>query len=210
MDEMASQITSLTIVYSTVSKNISHLRVTGLCAPWPVNSRHKWPVTRKCFHLMTSSWPFCRCRRERSQILIHMSVALLLAHLIFLVGIKRTHSRVNLPKYTNQTAQNPYHCVFCVHEIVYFTVVIVSAISRVKIRNHDSSHPIIASTPICAIFWYDILIRSTTRINPSFICGHDDDLGLHRIHMYTRSLSPTQHQIHWSCLLAVPCNIRPI
>ena len=23
---------------------------------WPVNSPHKWPVTRKCFHLMTSSW----------------------------------------------------------------------------------------------------------------------------------------------------------
>ena len=22
---------------------------------WPVNSPHKWPVTRKCFHLMTSS-----------------------------------------------------------------------------------------------------------------------------------------------------------
>ena len=22
----------------------------------PVNSPHKWPVTRKCFHLMTSSW----------------------------------------------------------------------------------------------------------------------------------------------------------
>ena len=25
---------------------------------WPVNSPHKGPVTRKCFHLMTSSW--CR------------------------------------------------------------------------------------------------------------------------------------------------------
>ena len=23
---------------------------------WSVNSPHKWPVTRKCFHLMTSSW----------------------------------------------------------------------------------------------------------------------------------------------------------
>ena len=25
---------------------------------WPVNSPHKGPVTRKCFHLMTSSWSF--------------------------------------------------------------------------------------------------------------------------------------------------------
>ena len=23
---------------------------------WPVNSPHKWPATRKCFHLMLSSW----------------------------------------------------------------------------------------------------------------------------------------------------------
>ena len=42
------------------SKKTSKLRVTGLCVRgihrWPVNSPHKWPVTRKCFHLMTSSW----------------------------------------------------------------------------------------------------------------------------------------------------------
>ena len=40
------------------SKKTSKLRVTGLCvgnSPWPVNSPHKGPVTRKCFHLMTSS-----------------------------------------------------------------------------------------------------------------------------------------------------------
>ena len=57
MSAMASQITSLTIVYSTVysrhrSKKTSKLRVTGLCAgnsPGPVNSPHKGPVTRKMF-----------------------------------------------------------------------------------------------------------------------------------------------------------------
>ena len=41
------------------SKITSKLRVTGLCegnSPGPVNSTHKGPVTRKCFHLMTSSW----------------------------------------------------------------------------------------------------------------------------------------------------------
>ena len=34
------------------SKKTSKLRVNGLCArnsPWPVNSPHKWPVTRKLF-----------------------------------------------------------------------------------------------------------------------------------------------------------------
>ena len=57
MSTMASQITSITIVYSTVysrrrSKKTSKLRVTGLCAgnsPGPVNSPYKGPVTRKMF-----------------------------------------------------------------------------------------------------------------------------------------------------------------
>ena len=57
MTTMASQITSLTMVYSTVysdanQKKISKLRITGLCvgnSPEPVNSPHKGPVTRKMF-----------------------------------------------------------------------------------------------------------------------------------------------------------------
>ena len=42
------------------SKKTSKLRVTGLSVGvihrWPVDSPHKWPVTRKCFHLLTSAW----------------------------------------------------------------------------------------------------------------------------------------------------------
>ena len=56
MSLMASQITSLTIVYSTVysrlrSNKTSKLRVTGLRGihRWPLNSSHKGPVTRKMF-----------------------------------------------------------------------------------------------------------------------------------------------------------------
>ena len=61
MGAIASQITSLAIVYSTIfqaeikhqaSKKTSKLRVTGLYAgnsPGPVNSPHKWPVTRIMF-----------------------------------------------------------------------------------------------------------------------------------------------------------------
>ena len=53
MSAMASQITSLTIVYSTVysrrrSEKSSKLRVTGLVRGihrWPVNSPHKWILT---------------------------------------------------------------------------------------------------------------------------------------------------------------------
>ena len=55
MTTMASQITSLTIVYSIVYSQIKEnikAPVTGLCAgnsPGPVNSPHKGPVTRKMF-----------------------------------------------------------------------------------------------------------------------------------------------------------------
>ena len=56
MGAVASQITSLKIVYSTVysdadKKKTSKLRVT-LCGEFtgkPVNSPQKWPVTRKVF-----------------------------------------------------------------------------------------------------------------------------------------------------------------
>ena len=55
MSVIASQITSLAIVYSTWlfgrrSKKTSKLRVTGLCAgksPEAGEFPHKWPVTRK-------------------------------------------------------------------------------------------------------------------------------------------------------------------
>ena len=55
MGAMASQITSLTIVYSTVysgagqSKHQSSASLAFLWGIRPVNSPHKWPVTRKMF-----------------------------------------------------------------------------------------------------------------------------------------------------------------
>ena len=64
MDAIASQITSLIIVYSIVYSDADqrkHHSFASLAVVWwihrgPVNSPHKWPGTRKCFHLMTSSW----------------------------------------------------------------------------------------------------------------------------------------------------------
>ena len=66
MGTMASQITSITILYWTVLSGADQRKhqssaslafVRGIHR-WPVNSPHKWPVTRKCFHLMTSSCCF--------------------------------------------------------------------------------------------------------------------------------------------------------
>ena len=57
MGTMASQITSLTIVYSTVYSGVDEIKhqssaslafVRGIHRG-PVNSPHKWPVTRKMF-----------------------------------------------------------------------------------------------------------------------------------------------------------------
>ena len=57
MGVIASQITSITIVYSTVYSDADqrkHHRSASLSFVWgihrsPVNSPHKWPVTRKMF-----------------------------------------------------------------------------------------------------------------------------------------------------------------
>ena len=60
---IVSQITSLTIVYSSVYSGADQRKhqssaslsfVWGIHR-WPVNSPHKGPVTRKSFHFMTSS-----------------------------------------------------------------------------------------------------------------------------------------------------------
>ena len=57
MGAMASQITSLTIVCSTVYSGADQRKYQGSASlafvrgihRWPVNSPHKWPVTRKMF-----------------------------------------------------------------------------------------------------------------------------------------------------------------
>ena len=69
MTTMESQITSLTVVYSTVYSDADerkHQSSASLAFVWGIH-RHRWiPCTKgqlcgKCFHLMTSSW-CVRCR----------------------------------------------------------------------------------------------------------------------------------------------------
>ena len=64
MIAMASQITGVSMVCSAVSSGAdqrTHQSSASIAFVreihrWPVNSAHKGPVTRKMFHLMTSSW----------------------------------------------------------------------------------------------------------------------------------------------------------
>ena len=73
MRAIASQITSLTIVYSTVYSDANQRKYQSSASlafvrriyRGPVNSPHKWPVTRKCFHLMTS---LCHHRNKRCHV----------------------------------------------------------------------------------------------------------------------------------------------
>ena len=67
MGAIASQITSLTIVYSTVYSGADqriHKSYASLAFVWGihrglVNSPHQWPVTRKCFYWIMSSCSRC-------------------------------------------------------------------------------------------------------------------------------------------------------
>ena len=64
MSAMASQITRLMIVYSTVYSGVDQRKHQSSASlafvreihRWLVNFPHKGPVTRKIFHLITSSW----------------------------------------------------------------------------------------------------------------------------------------------------------
>ena len=69
---LASQITVILMVCSTICSGADQRKhqssallafVRGVHR-WPVNPLHKGPVTRKCFHLMTSSWQILVCRFE--------------------------------------------------------------------------------------------------------------------------------------------------
>ena len=78
MGTVASQITILTIVYTTVYSDADqskHQSSASLAFVWaihrgPVNSPHKWPVTRKMFpfdddimvvQMSPHGWPFLSC-----------------------------------------------------------------------------------------------------------------------------------------------------
>ena len=53
---VASQITSLTIVYSTVYSGADQRKYQSSASLAFVRGIHQWPVTQKCFLLMTLSW----------------------------------------------------------------------------------------------------------------------------------------------------------
>ena len=76
MSSMASQITSLTIVYSTVYSCAAQRKHQSSASPafirgshrWPVNSPHKWQATRKMFpfdDVIMGCKPSCEIRARK-------------------------------------------------------------------------------------------------------------------------------------------------
>ena len=95
MDTTASQITSLTIVYATVYSDIDqrkHQSSASLAFVWgihrgPVNSSHKWPVTRKMFPFDDVNMNLVHCKLHFASLTLHVTVALKWQYL-FAVGAK--------------------------------------------------------------------------------------------------------------------------
>ena len=85
MGAMVSQITGLTIVYSTIYSGTDQRKhqssasltfVRGIHR-WPVNSSHKWPVARKMFPLydVIMEWLVRKCAQYYTQIQWRLSFA---------------------------------------------------------------------------------------------------------------------------------------
>ena len=110
MGAMASQITSLTTVYSTVHSDAYHRKHQGSASlafvlgihRWPVNSPHKWPVTRKMFPFDDVIMLF------RGRWVDIMSLHKCLPHCWPLLrGIRRS------PIFPQRTSDAEFGCLFC-------------------------------------------------------------------------------------------------
>ena len=84
MGAIASQITSLTIVYSTVYSDADqrkHQSSASLAFVWgihrgPVNSPHKWPVTRKMFPFDDVIMVWITAEGNKENIIVFISVSI--------------------------------------------------------------------------------------------------------------------------------------
>ena len=127
---MASQVTSVNIVYSTVYSGADERkhqgpRVSGLCEGihrWPVNSPHKGPVTRK----IVSIW--C-CHHEKKRLIRKVFISLfvifltvlLIACLMKLVYVKYCMYHTAYTKSWNVSiGLSMKHSIFAICRVIFF------------------------------------------------------------------------------------------
>ena len=115
MDAIASLITSLTIVYSTVYSDADqrkHQSSASLAFVWgihrrPVNSPHKWPVTRKMVPFDDVIMHYCNTTIGETLIIILHSELCQRAmntylHVLILYGGNMAHVKTPSPKETEE------------------------------------------------------------------------------------------------------------
>ena len=133
MGAMASQITSLTIVYSTIysdaeqtkHQNSASLAFVRRIRRWPVNSPHKWPVTRNFFSI--------RWRH-------HVPLSLNGCICIFMKKWQKNHSTHNIKYFIdrlNEKSLNIYIYIYMSKFIAYARITYPAyACSSYKSHNH--------------------------------------------------------------------------
>ena len=181
MGAMASQITCLTIVYSSVysgSYQIKYQRSASLAFvrgihQWPVKSPHKWPVTRKMF-------PFDDIIMQRLT-LVHICRDI--SYSIFkLMQFSCINGHVRI---IFQLAQNSIALACSFHW--HFFIIIWKSIRRIYMLNNKSLHTCgqyfiqrELFTASCNLTWKKIPLWSWLAPCPYGICQHKVELGMHR------------------------------
>ena len=124
MSEIASQITSLTIVYSTVlsgadqSKHQSSASLAFVWEihRWPVNYPHKWPVTRKIFpfddvimveFIPTNAGPVYVLYANLI-VTVHVRVALIAVYALLSIPDSKVHGANMGPIWGRQDSDGPH------------------------------------------------------------------------------------------------------
>ena len=142
---MASQVTNLTTVYSTVysgaNQRKSKIRVTGLCAEnSPVNSPHKWPVTRKMF-------PFDDVIMDKVQIAVRTEVMCKVLCVPWGRDMKETLQLKTCMQNaaTYSVVSVPFDVIMSamVYQITNLTIVYSTVYSGVHQRKHQSSSSLV-------------------------------------------------------------------
>ena len=121
MGVMASQITSLAIVYSTVfsgadqnkhQSSASLAFVRGIHR-WPMNSPHKWPVTRKIFPFddVIMYTKLLHCPKWRNDIYGTSTPKVRGSAFVVTVDIRSLYTSCTIPQWTSSISHNAPICI---------------------------------------------------------------------------------------------------
>ena len=147
MGAIASQITSLTIVYSTVYSDADQRKHQSFASlafvrgihRGPVNFPHKWPVTRIFFHLMTSSWVECFriwCEYE--------------TRIALSTGILTSHNN------TNRWRQRCHMAILYIGHNVWWTMMAMMTMTTTRIKMMTKLNPCFLSGMVPDRVWYTV------------------------------------------------------